>query len=106
MPLFNIRHAECEDVGEGWYVEAKTAKLAVETANPCFRYYAGDADSWDGVKPHLKHLKAVSGRRPSDIKAGTEPYMASVDDTPDYFLVYQVASVPGGKTILVPSTKE
>lgn len=113
MPLYNVRHAECDGVGEGEFVTAKDAKDAVTKVNPLFRYAAnedgesgGDCDSWSGIKPHLKRIRPVAGSRPADILSGCEPSHATVDGSYDYFLVYQVASVPGGKTILVPSTKE
>ncbi len=96
MSLFNIRHVECDDVGEGKFVEAKDAQEALKTVDPVFRYFAGDCDRWNGIEKHLRHLKPVSGQRPSDIAAGTEPYMASADKTPDYFWVYQVAKLPAG----------
>ncbi len=108
--LFNVRHVECEAVGEGKFVEAKDAKAALLQADPVFQYHAtgedneggGDADSWLGVAPHLRHLKPVSGSRPPDIRAGTEPYQASIDGSHDYYWVYQVASIPIGKKLDLP----
>jgi hypothetical protein len=102
MALFNIRHAECDDIGEGYFTEAKDAKEALATVDPLFRYYAGDCDTWKGIKPHLRHLKPTSGMRPIDTCPGTEPYMASTDSSPDYFLVYQVKALPSGKKIQLP----
>jgi hypothetical protein len=113
MPIFNVRHAECDDTGEGEFVNAKDAKDALAKVDPLFKYAAdedgeggGDCDSWSGIKSHLKRIRPVAGSRPSDILSGTEPSHATVDGSYDYFLVYQVASVPAGKTILVPPKKE
>lgn len=109
MPIFNVRHAECADVGEGEFVNAKDAKDAVTKVNPMFKYAAdedgeggGDCDSWSGIKSHLKHIRPVAGYRPSDILSGCEPSHATVDGSYDYFLVYQVASLPPGATLVTP----
>lgn len=109
MPIFNVRHAECDDTGGGEFVEAKDAKDAVAKVDPLFKYAAdedgeggGDCDSWSGVKPHKKRIRPVAGSRPTDILKGTEPSHATVDGSYDYFLVYQVASAPEGKTLFTP----
>lgn len=112
MPLFNVRHAECTDAGEGEFVVAKDTKDAVAKVDPLFKYAAdedgeggGDCDSWSDIKPHLKRIRPVAGARPVDVLKGTEPSQATVDQSHDYYLVYQVASVPEGQT-LVPPRKE
>lgn len=109
MPLYNVRHAECDGVGEGEFVEAKNAKDAVAKVDPLFQYAAdedgeggGDHDSWGGIKSHLKRIRPVAGSRPSDILSGCEPSHATVDGSYDYFLVYQVASLPPGAKLTEP----
>lgn len=109
MPIYNVRHAECDDTGEGAFVQAKDAKDAVAKVDPLFKYAAdedgeggGDCDSWSGIKSHLKRIRPVAGSRPSDILSGCEPSHATVDGSYDYFLVYQVASLPPGAKLTEP----
>lgn len=110
MPIFNVRHAECDNTGEGEFVEAKDAKAAVDQVNPHFSYSyeegvreTPESDSWTDVKSHLKRIRPVSGSRPTDILKGTEPNHATVDSSFDYYLVYQVSAVPAGKVLMIPS---
>jgi len=109
MPLYNVRHAECDDTGEGQFVIAKDAKDALAKVDPLFKYAAdedgeggGDCDSWSGIKSHLKRVRPVAGSRPADILSGCEPSHATVDGSYDYFLVYQVASLPSGAKLAEP----
>jgi hypothetical protein len=92
MPLFNVRHVECDGTGEGEFVEAKDAKDALNKVDPLFKYAAnedgeggGDCDSWIGVPAHKRRVRPVSGHRPTDILRGTEPCHATVDGSFDYF---------------------
>jgi hypothetical protein len=89
MPLFAIYHMECDSESEAKTVEAKDFAAALVKLNPLFRYFEGDCDSWDGVKPHLRHVKPLHGYRPEQIAPGTEPRSLHVDNSPDYFCLYQ-----------------
>jgi hypothetical protein len=82
-----VFHGECESDVVGVQVEASCAVEALRAANPIFRYYEGDCNQWSSVplgKTRVKEThRAVSGLVRDELV-----FEASVDGSPDYFLIY------------------
>ena len=89
MPRFNVRHGECQSVGEGHFVDAKDAREAIDLVDPMFQYPEFEHESWKGIPAENQRWEPDAYAPPQDIVPGTTVYIASCTSSPDYFLVYE-----------------
>jgi hypothetical protein len=89
MPRYNVRHAECEGVGEGAFVEAEGALAALAKVNPIFKYPEGDCNSWVSLDEEERTFREAESR-PGDTDPCCVAFVALAEGSPDYYLVYRV----------------